>query len=583
MSMNSFDDTQTASGRIFNDYSVKEGASRSLHEESQIRRAEEKFNDVTNFDTYSFSKPYKIPLNVVRSKVSRTHNQIQEVYDLLERLLNNVYINPNVDPDMEECHFHLWEELNKNNKDILSKFYEQEIDDFWNKNIDPLVTAMQASTLALSGMQEGTIFAGGSGSFNEETGENNREVPTPNFISFKQYLYAEEHGCRGCRKFVKEYDKLISHSIFVHLFDFRYYLKLLLHESNCIKESLLYDFGAEYEDESQQQAAIFYFSWAKMAENHTRLITEELNENSDQIPSSEVDLISKKQAAQFQAFFSIRVAAYTESIDNLLFSMKKYLLDTCHIFYTKYVSPSLKFKSQVAAPLELDLLTTSMRTSMPTLAEEVVTAVNSFKGNFGSILTDMVQRRNNIQQKFDNLLSLNIQRKKYISYIDQLSIKASPRPKIIINIDKDIYSFLFDQITIDESSRMSLSSIHGNLDSLNDNDHPQYLMRSGGTIFGDIIMAEGVTIDGVDIDTHAHTGEDGSVRIKSTDIDYETPRGETTLLQSADGSLLEVSINAFESSIKNGGVPTVNAVVNISIPDSYSDKYEYEIVYLEAK
>jgi hypothetical protein len=427
------------------------------------------------------------------------------------------------------------------------------------------------------------VFTGGSGSFNEETGENDRKVPTPNFISFKQYLYAEEHGCRGCRKFVKEYDKLISHSIFVHLFDFRYYLKLLLHESNCIRESLLYDFGAEYEDESQEQAAIFYFSWAKMAENHTRLVTEELNENSDQIPSSEVDLISKKQAAQFQAFFSIRVAAYTESIDNLLFSMKKYLLDTCHIFYTKYVSPSLKFKSQVAAPLELDLLTTSMRTSMPTLAEEVVTAVNSFKGNFGSILTDMVQRRSNIQQKFDNLLSLNIQRKKYISYIDQLSVKASPRPKIILNINEDKHSFLFDQITIDDSSRMSLSSVHGNLDSLNDNDHPQYLMRSGGTIFGDIIMAEGVTIDGVDIDTHAHTGEDGSVRIKSTDIDYETPREETTLLQSADGSLLEVSINAFESSIKNGGVPTVNAVVNISIPDSYSDKYEYEIVYLEAK
>ena len=347
----------------------------------------------------------------------------------------------------------------------------------------------------------------------------------------------------------------------------------------------LYDmyFTIGYEDESQEQAAIFYFSWAKMAENHTRLVTEELNENSDQIPSSEVDLISKKQAAQFQAFFSIRVAAYTESIDNLLFSMKKYLLDTCHVFYTKYVSPSLKFKSQVAAPLELDLLTTSMRTSMPTLAEEVVTAVNSFKGNFGSILTDMVQRRSNIQQKFDNLLSLNIQRKKYISYIDQLSSKASSRPKIIIKIDEDKHSFLFDQITIDDSSRMSLSSVHGNLDSLNDNDHPQYLMRSGGTIFGDIIMTEGVTIDGVDIDTHAHTGEDGSVRIKSTDIDYETPREETTLLQSADGSLLEVSINAFESSIKNGGVPTVNAVVNISIPDSYSDKYEYEIVYLEAK
>lgn len=558
MSINSSDNIQAASSRIFNDYSVSEGNSRSLDQENQIRRAQEQFNDVENFETYSFNKPYKIPLKVVRSKVSNVHNKIQEVYDIFEDLLSRVYINPYLDPDMEECHIEMWKELNKNYPEVLASI----------ENTD-----------------EEEYYTGGSKYFNERTGEYNytdfKDIKPPNFISYKQYLHAERHGCRVCRKFVKEYDKLISHSVFVHLFDFRYYLNLLLHESHCIKESLLYDFGAEYEDESQEQVAVFYFSWAKMAENHTRLITEQLNPQADKLPASEVDTVTKKQAAQFQAFFSIRVAAYTEAIDNILFSVKKYLVDTCDIFYKKHVSPALKFKSQVAAPLELDLFTSTMRSSLPMLSEEVVTAVNAFRGNFGAILTDMMQRRNNTQQKFDNLLSLNIQRRKYISYIDQLAPKASSRPKIVLTITEDEYSKIFDMLTFDPSERLSLASGHGNLDNLNSDDHPQYLLRSGGTIFGDIIVEDGVTIDGVDISEHAHTGADGSVRIKSTDIDYQSVRDETTLLQTADGNLIEVSVGAFESDIRTGGVPVVNAIVSINVPDGEENKYEYEIIYLE--
>lgn len=558
MSINSSDKIQAASGRIFNDYSVSEGNSRSLDEENQIRRAEQGFNDIDNFDTYSFSKPYKIPLNVVRSKASKVHNKIQQVHDIFEDLLHNVYINPYLDPDMEECHIEMWRELNKNYPANLASIEQEDSD---------------------------TVFAGGSKYFDEKTGQYNytdfKNVEPPSFISFKQYLHAERHGCRVCRKFVKEYDKLISHSVFVHLFDFRYYLKLLLHESHCIKESLLYDFGAEYEDESQEQIAVFYFSWAKMAENHTRLIAEQLETKGARLPAAEVDTVTKKQAAQFQAFFSIRVAAYTEAIDNLLFSVKKYLVDTCEVFYKKHVSPALKFNSQVASPLELDILTTSMKSTLPSLSEEVVTAITAFRGNFGSILTDMIQRRNNTQQKFDNLLSLNIQRKKYINFIDQLTIKASPRPKVTLTITEDKYSHVFDNIMFDPSERLALSSGHGNLDDLQTDHHPQYLLRSGGTIFGDIIVEDGVTIDGVDISEHSHTGADGSVRIKSTDIDYQSVRDETTLLQTSEGNLISVSVGAFESDIRTGGVPVVNAVVKINVPDGEEDKYEYEIIYLE--
>ena len=292
MSVNSSNNPQIISPRVFDEYSVSEGSSNSLPEENQRKRHEQSFNDIENFDTYSFQKPYSIPLSVVRYKLDKTYSQIEETLLVYEKILSNVYINPYLNSDLEECHIHLWEEINKNYPESLNYIEDED-----------------------------QVFTGGSSRFDETTGQY-EEVDPPDYISFKQYLYAERHGCRGCRKLVKEYDKAISHSMFVHFFDYRYYLTMLLHEAKCIKKSLLSDFGVEYDDESQEQTAIAYFAWAKMAENHTRLIAEELSEPKTEIPTSEVDSVSKKQAAQFQAFFSIRIASYSEAIDNILFSMK---------------------------------------------------------------------------------------------------------------------------------------------------------------------------------------------------------------------------------------------------------------------
>jgi hypothetical protein len=294
-----------------------------------------------------------------------------------------------------------------------------------------------------------------------------------------------------------------------------------------------------------------------------------------------VDYISKKQAAQFQAFFSIRVASYTEAIDNVLFSLKKELMDNSEIFYERYVSPSLKFKLNVSGPLEIDIQTTTLKTEAPVLAQEIITAVNALKGNFGSILSDMIQRRSNLRSKFDRLTSLNLQRKKYISYIDQLSAKASTRPRILIEIKEDKTSSIFDRVIIDENRNQTLKSSHGLLDDLNEDSHPQYLLRSGGSIFGNIEIADGITIDGVDISAHAHTGEDGSIRIKSTDIDYDTPREEVDLFSTSTVGEMQVTVSSFIPDIRTGGVPVVDVVLNIQIPDEIDGRYEYEIVYIE--
>ena len=552
MSINSSENISSSGSYIFKDYSVSGGSSDSLQDTQYKQRQEDAFNDIDNYDFYSLTPSYVIPINVVKSKVLKTNQNIKELLEVYEDFISNVYINPYLDNDIEEAHISLFEELQKKYPEVFENYFNTE-DIFTIQIVD----------------------------------ENGNPVVKdkshiPNYISFDQYLYAEEHGCRTCRKFVKEYDRLISHSVFVHLFDFRYYLKLILNESNCIKNSLLYDFGGQYEDESQEQAAAFYYSWAQMAENHTRLIAEELTRQGDKLPTSEVDILSKKQSAQFQAFFSIRIASYTDAIDSILFSLKKDLIDNCDIFYERYVSPSLRFKTQVAAPLELDIQTTNMANKMPKLAEEVITAVNAFKGNFGSLLSDMVQRRSNLSKKFNSILSLNIQRRKYISYIDQLSTKASSRPKIIVSVENDTSSVFFDNIVIDPSERQTLKSSHGNLDDLNLNHHPQYLLRSGGTIFGDIFVEDGVTIDGVDISAHSHTGNDGSVKIKSTDIDYDSAREESEVESAFAEGTIQVQLSGFSSSIRQGGIPVVDAIVEINIPDEIKDIYEFEILYKES-
>ncbi|PIR17591.1 MAG: hypothetical protein COV46_03530 [Deltaproteobacteria bacterium CG11_big_fil_rev_8_21_14_0_20_49_13] len=46
---------------------------------------------------------------------------------------------------------------------------------------------------------------------------------------------------------------------------------------------------------------------------------------------------------------------------------------------------------------------------------------------------------------------------------------------------------------------------HGSLGGLGDNDHPQYLLRSGGTLTGNVSCNAGVTVDGVNINIHTHS------------------------------------------------------------------------------
>ena len=535
--INNLDGQISVEQKITLDYSSTESSSRSAVEPT-IQKYQKDNLFAQPGIAYGSDQPYLVPLTPLRQEAKNTLTDLSKFLNTLEDLLRQVKLDPLNNPNLEEAHSYVWSEINK----INHSFPRIEIEGY--------------------------------------LGELN--YPTPPFICFDQYLYAEGVQTRGYRKFVKEYDNLISNTTFGHIYDFREIIKYLINETNCILRSLSADFGDNYEDDSQQQVASYYLYWLKMAIHYKTLFAESITSSPTGLPEAEVDKTTKKQAAQFQAFFSIKVNSLTTTIDSQLDTLHKDLVTMCDVFYAKYLSPSLKFKTKVVADFALDIRTTNMKKELPNLSEEAAIALLAAEGNFKSILTDLLQRRSNTSTKIDSLYQFIVQRRKYTSFISQLSTKAINRQKIVTVETNSKYAPLLASLFVDESQINSLKSSHGMLDNLSEDSHPQYLMKSGGTIVGDLKVENDSKIDGVQIGKHVHSGEDGSKRIRSIDIDYQSVRNEINLQQiNSSGNEISIAVKSITPDILTGGVPVADVAISIEIPDELEDKYDFEILYIE--
>jgi hypothetical protein len=177
--------------------------------------------------------------------------------------------------------------------------------------------------------------------------------------------------------------------------------------------------------------------------------------------------------------------------------------------------------------------------------------------------------------RVDSLMALIHEKRKYANYISQLGNKSVQKRQVLQTVENDPYSVLFKNVYINTDRNNTFLSSHGKLDGLLEDNHPQYLLKDGGNITGNISVDKGITIDGVDLNTHAHTGADGSAKISSLDIDYQNGRVLNPAIKP-----VSVAISQFNVDIVNG-LPRCDAVVNIEIDDTIIDGYEYEIIYTE--
>lgn len=513
---------------------------------------EDKYSSILpNAYDLAFKEEYYIPLRTVNNDINSIHETINEVINKIDTLLNNINVDYLASPSLEESHKALWREVVKHN-DITTEEIWRSDDRFYAEN--PYI--------------------------NKETNKfYDPEEVYPEHISFEEYLYARRSGSTVAKRFIREYDKVCSHSVFSYLIELRNFLEYMLNESYNIKKILTTIFREDYEDDAQKQIGVQFDAWSKVALHYTQRVEQSITSRPIEIPSTEVDKISEKQAVEFQAFFSIRLDAINEEIINVLDNIKSDFLENSDIFYDRYLYQSLKFKREIVSSMELDFYTTSMSRDLPVLAGELVIATNVMNANFGMILTDLIQRNTLINKKADNFFNLINEKRKYSNYIFQLSFKGAQKKQIVKSITSDIYSNIFKNSENKLKYESDLISNHGSLNNLLENHHPQYLLKDGGTITGDIFVENSAKIDGVQIGSHAHTGADGSQRIKSTDIDYSSPRNESEITVVKPYS---VTIDSYVPDIIDGGVPVMDVILSIETGlSSNPENIEYEISITE--
>ena len=581
MSVNNVNSIETQTNEIYAKYTFSDSSYESTgNANSPLGSLPSKYN-ITTDSTYS--DIYSIPIDSVKNFINTAEAKIYQAKDKLEKnLLRKIFIDPYCDPDLEQAHFYLWTEacryLNIPDKSEIIKITNPIEDGTIDQiiEVDPRESDGTFQEQPISTNAQKYLKLIKDQSKNSTIAKDN----PPQYISFDQYLFAESYQSTASRRLVQEYHEAISHSTFSYLFQLRKILDLFLNEIYFIRRSLTKNYGDAYENEPQQKIAIQYDAWGKMALHYTVRVDETIKTLYSGIPNAEVDQITKAQAAKLQAFFAIRVNAADSEINDLLSSLERDIKDNGDIFYEQYLDNSLRISTEISESLEFDFLTTSFASENPSLAKEVIVATNFVKGNYASILADYIERYSNVMMKTDAIFQLIAEKRKYCRFINQLSHKSIKSKKILKVVETDNYAPLFGSIRLNQSRNDTFISSHSDLDDLEKDAHPQYLLKNGGRILGNIQVEDGITIDGVDISSHRHTGSDGSARINALDIDYDSLKNENKQTGIYADKPLSVSIAGFIPDIINGGIPVFDTIIAIETDDNLSD-HEYEITYTE--
>lgn len=485
-----------------------------------------------------YSNVSQTPIGQVRAHVFDCDQIIKKLIQELDDNLLKVNINSYVSLEMEIAHKAVWQDV--------QKYYTHQQD------VENTFTTMEVKS-------------------------------APDFICHKQYTYAQEHKCRACREFIKQYDIAISHTSFGHLISLKKILNYINNEVSIIKNIVIYYLGEEYKDETEGEIAKHLADWAKAVTHYTKQLAKEITTQPVSIPQSELDQVSKKQAAQFQAFFSIRINSISSEINSILGLIKRDCVDLGDMFYNNYLIPAMTFKSKLIEPIMTDINTTSFARNAPMLTGEMVIASNAVVGNLGSVTTDLVEKRINLGKRMRAYLELLRLKRRYINYIIQLEEFAVQRTVALASPTADDvikYNDIFDQIYVDNSKRESLRSSHNDLDDLDGNAHPQYLRADGGTIKGDITVENGAKIDGVSLANHSHNFQDGSNPISANSIDYESARQD--YYDNVDNKpYSNLVLSGFEAVQKIGGGHEYSATFEIEVDDDKISTYDFEILYKE--
>jgi hypothetical protein len=356
-----------------------------------------------------------------------------------------------------------------------------------------------------------------------------------NYMTYSQYRTMKARNSTGSSYLQKEYENEIRGSWGSVSLDTAEVASDVLSEATRIKRFIENYISGESNDQSQQRAIELFQDWTNAAIESTgqfRYLIETKNEAQTRYSKSELDKLSPDQARQYQTILQVQLNAAADDSSKIQKDLEVHLGSNSELFYDSYLGPALQFRRDISSRVDKP-------ESSSLLSQDMYSASRVLDDNVKSLIKDMMRRNdiytNKVGKLFTRVSEVDMRRKS----IQDLAVKGSmPINPFIqhkeVSEETDHFEIeyegwideIYEQATPSYSNEAYAATVvnrflpsHNLLTERFDPDsHPQYLLKDGGTITGNITVVDGVTIDGVDISGHTHSGSDGSANISGSSI-----------------------------------------------------------------
>lgn len=404
-----------------------------------------------------------------------------------------------------------------------------------------------------------------------------------NTLHFDMYKSLLKENSNNAKNYLrKKYESEIRSVNGTNCFDILKLIVLIYSEMTRMEE-FLDGFIGEVDDTSEYRVIEAFQSWAEDAYDTVKKLREAFeNKKTARLSNSELDSLDQSKAAGIQALFKIKLNVLNKSIRTSFSEIEREYDLSGDVFYNKYLGPSLRFRIKVSRDLANGL-------DSPVLSREVANTVASLDSTFAVHLADLFKRGMNFQKHCLDILGSLAMRDTYVIYINQLMSKGKLIANTFSNVPILEYELsYFGSIDLLSDFRQladfndNFTKSHFELSDLDsDEAHPQYLLRSGGILTGDVTLEDGVKFGGIVPKTHKHNGSDGSAKISGADIELNSITTESiSTVSSSTGIPYNLSIEGQNSEISPIGVATVTVQMGFMIDDETTAGYEFEITKL---
>ena len=344
-------------------------------------------------------------------------------------------------------------------------------------------------------------------------------------ISYLQYKALGNRDTRSATYIRRTYEDSLRGPSGTNAIDVLNMAKALQSEATNIGEFLDDSIG-NVSDDSEKRTVEMLQDWAENAVFHTRNIRGliEKREPQTKISAAELDLLDSSRAAQYQALFKVKLNAINNEIAQIQDDIKKDHGEHSDAYFKKFLGPAMKFRLNATKGMEEPLRSSG---EGRLLAES--RSGSAMNANLAVLMSDQTKRNTAFETKFTQLEERIKARDNYIGYIKQLEDKG--RKIKVAFTDATVEEeerVAWEEMLADTSTTNKFKSDHALLHGVDDDDaHGQYLLKAGGTITGDIELAEltdedgnpiSITTDGMVPSTHTHTGQDGTQKIHGSNI-----------------------------------------------------------------